>query len=69
MHPAFHCKFFFSTFPEKGNAMDFLLTSPHPDDDIIGLGDYIQHEGECWSLVHDGWRGSQTTNRGNKSTT
>ena len=23
--------------------MYFLLTSPHPDDDICGLGDYIQH--------------------------
>ena len=23
--------------------MYFLLTAPHPDDDVIGLGDYIQH--------------------------
>ena len=23
--------------------MYFLLTAPHPDDDVIGLGDYLQH--------------------------
>ena len=24
----------------------FLVTSPHPDDDIVGLGDYIAHHAD-----------------------